>query len=177
MSEPIFPSIAILGIGLIGGSIARAAVDTGAAGKVHLFDLEAEVRSRASELGLGAVADTAATAVADADCVILCVPSGAIGAAAEMVAPALRPGAILTDVASVKAEVAGAMAAAAPDGVHVIPGHPIAGTEQSGPDAGFASLFQRAWHILCPMEDQGEGYEAAVARLANFWEALGSRVN
>ncbi|MCI4644802.1 MAG: prephenate/arogenate dehydrogenase family protein [Hyphomonadaceae bacterium] len=176
MSGPVFSSIAIVGIGLIGGSIARAARETGAAGEVRLFDASADVRAKATTLDLGTVFDSAAEAVAEADCVFLCVPSGAIGKAAEAVGPALQQGAILTDVASVKAEVAAAMQAHAPEGVHVIPGHPIAGTEQSGPDAGFASLFQRAWHILCPLEDQGDAYNAAVDRLALFWQMLGAEV-
>lgn len=176
IETPIFGKIAIIGVGLIGSSIARAAGATGAADSIALYDASADVRGQAVALELGQVCDSAGAAAGGADCVFLCVPSGAIAAAATNVAPYLSDGAILTDVASVKGALAAAMADAAPVNAHVIPGHPIAGTEQSGPGAGFASLFENAWHILCPQADGGEGYGEAVAALTAFWEALGARV-
>ena len=176
MPDPVFARIAIIGAGLIGSSIARAASETGAAGEIILYDASADVRTRAAALGLGTIAPTLEAAVEAADCVIVCVPVGAIGAVAAGAAPHMPPGAILTDVGSVKAQAAGALAAAAGPHIHVIPGHPIAGTEQSGPEAGFASLFRGAWHILTPLPGGGEGYDAALARLTAFWQRLGAKV-
>jgi cyclohexadieny/prephenate dehydrogenase len=175
-SAPVFAAITVIGIGLIGSSIARASRAKGAAGVIRLFDANPYVRDEARKLGLGNVFDTAEEAATESDCVFLCVPVGRLGEAAAAVAPALEPGAILTDVGSVKLEAAKAMVEAAPEGVHVIPAHPIAGTEQSGPGAGFASLFERAWQILCPLDDQGADYIDAVRQLEAFWETLGSRV-
>jgi cyclohexadieny/prephenate dehydrogenase len=108
--------------------------------------------------------------------VVLATFPSVLEAVAREIAPHLKPGATLTDVGSVKAPVAEAFAAVAPEGVFVIPGHPIAGTEQSGPDAGFAELFQGRWTILCPRPQGPPGYEAAVDRLSAFWEALGAKV-
>lgn len=173
-APPVFARIAVIGVGLIGGSIARAAIATGAAGAVRLWDVDPAVRARVDALGLGEVAEDPAEAVTDCDLVVLCAPSGAMGAAAADVAPGLKPGAIVTDVGSVKAAVAAAVAPVLPDGVHFIPGHPIAGTEQSGPDAGFASLFEGRWCILCPPP---EADPDAIARLSAFWTALGARVD
>ncbi|MEM6666891.1 MAG: prephenate dehydrogenase/arogenate dehydrogenase family protein, partial [Pseudomonadota bacterium] len=176
MGAPVFGTIAIVGIGLIGSSIARAAIERGAATSVRLFDADEDVRTAAREMGLGDVFNTAEEAARGADCVFLCVPVGRLGEAASAVSPAMTPGDILTDVGSVKADAVTAMTSAAPEGVHVIPAHPIAGTEQSGPEAGFATLFDNAWQILCPLEGQGEAYDDAVTQLSAFWEALGSRV-
>lgn len=176
MSDPVFARIAIIGAGLIGASIARAATEYGAAGEVVLHDASEDVRARAAALGLGTVAPSLEAAVSAADCVIVCVPVGAIGAVAAGAAPHMPAGAILTDVGSVKAEAASALAAAAEPHIHVIPGHPIAGTEQSGPEAGFATLFRGAWHILTPLPGGGEGYDAAVDTLSAFWQRLGARV-
>ena len=153
MSDPVFPSIAIVGAGLIGASIARAAAEYGAAGSVILYDASDDVRARANGLGLGAVVDTLAAAVANADCVILCVPVGALSAVG-----------------------ADALAAAGDGRIHIIPGHPIAGTEQSGPEAGFATLFRNTWHILTPGDDTSPDYLAAVEVLTRFWQALGAKV-
>jgi cyclohexadieny/prephenate dehydrogenase len=171
----VIEKLAIIGIGLIGGSIARAAREKDAAREIALYDVSPTVRARARDLQLGAVFDTAAEAVAGADLVILAVPVGAIGEAAAAAA-AMKPGAILSDAGSVKSCVVEAMEQAAAAGVHVIPAHPLAGTEQSGPDAGFASLFERRWQILTPRDDPNPDYQAAVARLAAFWRALGSDV-
>ncbi|MEO0467437.1 MAG: prephenate/arogenate dehydrogenase family protein [Pseudomonadota bacterium] len=176
MASPIFGTIAIIGSGLIGSSIARAVRKQRAALNIRLFDADADVRDKAGELDIGEVFDTAEAAAQGADCVFLCVPVGRVGEATKAVAPAMGPGDILTDVGSVKLQAATAMDAAAPEGVHVIPAHPIAGTEQSGPEAGFASLFERAWQILCPFEDRGGDYDDAVGQLEQFWLALGSRV-
>jgi cyclohexadieny/prephenate dehydrogenase len=175
MSAP-FERIAIIGVGLIGGSIARGAKEKGAAGAVSIFDASPEALKRAGELGLGDVRASAADAVKDADAVFLCVPVGAMSEAGKAAMAAMRSGAVLTDVGSVKGSVVKDLRAAAKPGVHVIPGHPIAGTEKSGPDAGFAALFENRWVILTPDASGDAGYQAAVEKLAAFWEKLGSRV-
>lgn len=176
MADPVFDTIAIIGVGLIGSSIARAARARGAAGVIRLYDADEAVRSEADSLGLGQVTSTLEDAVQDADCVIVCTPVGALPAVTQAVAPAMKPGAVLTDVGSVKGEAAEALSSASAQGVHVIPGHPIAGTEQSGPAAGFAELFEGAWHILTPLSQGAPEYEAAVDNLSAFWTALGARV-
>jgi cyclohexadieny/prephenate dehydrogenase len=168
--------LAVIGCGLIGSSIVRAAREHGAAASVAVHDASPEVRARVAELGIAdAVCETAADAAKDADLIIFAAPPAAIGDAVAAAAPGMKAGAIVSDVGSVKAAIAEAMVAAAPKDVFVIPGHPIAGTEQSGPDAGFASLFENRWQILCPLADD-PAYEAAVAKLTAFWEALGSNV-
>lgn len=173
----IYDRIAILGAGLIGASIARAAREYGAAGTIALYDANPEVRQRARELGLGEVHDSAEKAVAKAELVVLCVPVGAMADAIEACKPGLKIGAIVTDVGSVKQAVVNALAALLPTYVYFVPGHPIAGTEHSGPDAGFATLFQNRWHILTPLpEDDREAYAAAVEQVAEFWRALGANV-
>ena len=172
----VFDRIAIVGVGLIGASIARAAAETGAAKSVALYDVDAAVRQRARELALGEVFDDAAAAVAQADLVVLAVPVGAMAAAMQAAAPGLKQGAVVTDVGSVKGAVAEAMRAHAPAHVFLVPGHPVAGTEHSGPDAGFATLFKGRWHILTPLADARPDYAAAVDRLDAFWHALGAEV-
>jgi cyclohexadieny/prephenate dehydrogenase len=172
----MFERIAIIGIGLIGASIARAARESGAAKIVALYDLDAGVRQRARELTLGEVSDEAGSAVANADLVVLAVPGGAMAAASEAMAAALKPDAIVTDVGSVKSAVVAAITAHAPPNVFIVPGHPIAGTEHSGPDAGFAALFKGRWHILTPLMDARPEYAAAVDKLEAFWRALGADV-
>ncbi len=176
MSDPSFERIAIIGAGLIGSSIARAAKAYGAAGSISLYDVSDDVRARAAGLGLGDVAGTLADAVKDADCVILCVPVGALEAVSKAAVPHMKAGAVLTDVGSVKKQAADALASADDGRVHIIPGHPIAGTEQSGPEAGFPTLFRDAWYILTPQDGKGEDYAEAVQRLTAFWTALGSKV-
>jgi len=171
-----FDRIAIIGVGLIGGSIARAAKEKGAAKAVSLWDADVAALKRAGEIGFGEVAGTIADAVKAADAVFLCVPVGAMKQAGEACAAAMKPGAILSDVGSVKGSVARDLRAAARPGVHIIPGHPIAGTEKSGPDAGFASLFEGRWVILTPDSNGDAAYKAATDRLAQFWSALGSKV-
>jgi cyclohexadieny/prephenate dehydrogenase len=177
MSTAPVQRLAIVGCGLIGSSLARAARAKGAADVIVISDASESVRDRVVELGMAdeVIADPVA-AVRGADLVILAVPPAAIGPAALALAAGLEPGAILSDVGSVKGAVAEAMAAAAPAGVSVIPGHPIAGTEQSGPDAGFATLFENRWTILCPRPSDDPAYPAAVEKLTAFWQALGAQV-
>lgn len=172
----IFPRIAIIGTGLIGASIARATRETGAAQTIALYDADAQVRERARELKLGEVFDDAPAAVANADLVVLAVPVGVMGAAMQAAAPGVKSGAIVTDVGSVKGAVVDALKAHTPAHAFLIPGHPIAGTEHSGPDAGFATLFKGRWHILTPLADARPEYAAAVDKLDAFWHALGADV-
>jgi cyclohexadieny/prephenate dehydrogenase len=172
--EPLFARLAIIGIGLIGSSIAHAANELNLAGRIVLSDRDEAVRARALELGLGhEIAETAAGAARDADLVILCVPVGACGAVAAEIAAVLKPGAIVSDVGSVKSAVVEAVAPHLPEGVHFVPAHPVAGTENSGPDAGFSSLFLNRWCILTPPEGADE---AAIARTRHFWEGMGALV-
>jgi cyclohexadieny/prephenate dehydrogenase len=177
MAGPVYDRIAVIGCGLIGSSIVRAARAHGMAGEIAVFDLSPAVRQRVSELGIAdLVASSPVEAVEGADLVVFAPPPGAIGAAAEACAPGVKPGATLTDVGSVKGQVGQAMAAAAPPGVFVVPGHPIAGTEFSGPDAGFPELFHGRWTILTPQASEEPGYDAAVQRLVAFWEGIGAKV-
>ena len=176
MTEPVFTKIAIIGAGLIGASIARAAQEYGAAESVVLYDVSVDVRQRAAGIGLGNIAEDLKSAVTEADCVFLCVPVGALEAVAADAVPLMKAGAILTDVGSVKEQAASALSAAADGRVHIIPGHPIAGTEQSGPEAGFPTLFQNAWHILTPLAEGDADYAEAISRLEAFWTQLGATV-
>ena len=174
---PIYARMAVIGCGLIGSSVVRAARESGAAASIVVADASEAARARIVDLGIAdAVHADGRDAVRGADLVIFCTPVGVIGAAAGMVRDALAPGATLTDVGSCKASVAEAMIAAAPDDAFVIPGHPVAGTEQSGPDAGFATLFRNRWTLLCPGDDPRPEYGAAVERLTAFWERLGAQV-
>ena len=174
MNEPVFERLALIGIGLIGSSIALAARKSGAARHVAINSRTPKTLRRAEELGLGdSYHADPVDAVRDADCVILCVPVGASGEVAEAIAPGLKPGAIVSDVGSVKASVVAQVAPHLPDGVHFVPAHPVAGTEYSGPDAGFAELFENRWCILTP--PPGTDPEA-VERLHDFWRRLGANV-
>jgi cyclohexadieny/prephenate dehydrogenase len=175
--EPIFGAIAVIGCGLIGGSIVRAARQTGAAGTIVVAE-QGAAKTRVEELGIAdRVTSDLKDAVRDADLVIFATPVGAIGAAAAAAAPAYKSGAVISDVGSVKAAAGQAMRDSAPANVFVIPGHPIAGTEHSGPDAGFAELFQNRWTILTPSGSADPAYLAATDRLEAFWTALGARVD
>ena len=168
-----FDRVAIIGLGLLGGSIGLAVQEC--LPDVHTtgYDADPATRARAGERGLVAqVCDSAAEAVRDAQLVILCVPVGAMGVAAAELAGALAPGVVVSDVGSSKESVAKALAEALP-GVSIIPAHPVAGTERSGPDAGFASLFKQRWCIITPPADANP---AQVAALSAFWEALGAKV-
>ncbi|MCK3780417.1 MULTISPECIES: prephenate/arogenate dehydrogenase family protein [Ensifer] len=169
-----FETIALIGIGLIGSSIAREIREKQLAGTLVVSTRSEATLKRTQELGLGdRYTLSAADAVRDADLVIVSVPVGASGAVAAEIAAHLKPGAIVTDVGSTKGSVIAQMAPHLPETVHFVPGHPIAGTEHSGPDAGFVGLFRGRWCILTPPEGaDGE----AVARLRRFWETLGSMV-
>ena len=174
---PVYTRMAVIGGGLIGSSVIRAARAHGAAGEVMVADANPVHRERLEALGIvdGVFADPA-EAVRGADLIVLAVPVMAMGEATAAAAAGMQPGATLTDVGSVKGAVADAMAAAAPAGVFVIPGHPVAGTEQSGPDAGFATLFENRWNILTPQKRDDAPYQAALERLTEFWMRLGARV-
>jgi len=173
---PVISRLAVIGAGLIGGSVARAAKASGAAKTVVVTDSSPEARKRVREIGgnfADEVAETSAEAVKDADLVVIAVPVGACGEVAREISDHLKPGAILSDVGSVKTSVARDMAPFVPKGVHFIPAHPVAGTENSGPDAGFAELFVNRWCILTPVEGTDP---AAIEKLKAFWEMLGARV-
>lgn len=170
-----FETIALIGIGLIGSSIARDIREKQLAGTIVVTTRSEATLKRAGELGLGdRYTLSAAEAVEGADLVIVSVPVGASGAVAAEIAAHLKPGAIVTDVGSTKGSVIAQMAPHLPKDVHFVPGHPIAGTEHSGPDAGFAGLFRGRWCILTPPAGTDE---EAVARLRLFWETLGSMVD
>ncbi len=172
--KPIFEKLALIGIGLIGSSISHVVRREGLVGSISVSSRSEKTLTRAKELGLGdEYAASAADAVKDADCVIHCAPVGAGAAIAEAIAPELKPGAIVTDVGSVKASVIAQMKPHMPKGVHFIAGHPVAGTEYSGPDAGFASLFENRWTILTPEDDVDRD---ALATLTKFWQACGANV-
>jgi cyclohexadieny/prephenate dehydrogenase len=171
---PLFSRLALIGVGLIGSSIARAARAEHLVGSIVATARSAQTRRRVMELGLAdQVVDTSAAAVEGADLVIVCIPVGQCGAAAREIAPHLAPGAIVSDVGSVKAQVVSDMAPHLPDRVQFLPAHPVAGTEYSGPDAGFAELFVGRWCILTPPEGADA---AAVKRLSAFWAGLGAKV-
>ncbi|EGP08839.1 cyclohexadienyl dehydrogenase [Bradyrhizobiaceae bacterium SG-6C] len=170
----MFKRVALIGFGLIGGSIARAARAQGLAGEIVATARSPATRKRVQELGIvDRVLETNIEAVKDADLVILSIPVGACGPVAEEIAPNLMPGAIVSDVGSVKGMVLRDMAAHLPKTVHFIPAHPVAGTEHSGPDSGFAELFINRWCILTPPPDADP---AAVEKLAAFWRAIGANV-
>jgi len=173
-AKPLFNRLALIGIGLIGSSIARAARAQGVVRAITATARSAATRRRVAELGLvDQVVETNAAAVEGADLIIVCVPVGACGTIAAQIGPHLAPGAIISDVGSVKGSVLRDMAPHLPANVHFVPAHPVAGTEYSGPDAGFAELFVNRWCILTPPDNADNG---AVERLAAFWRALGANV-
>jgi cyclohexadieny/prephenate dehydrogenase len=171
---PLFNRLALVGMGLIGSSIARAARAQNAVREIVATAHSTATRRRVSELGIAdEVAETNAAAVVGADLIIVCVPVGACGGVAKEIGPHLRSGAIVSDVGSVKGAIIRDMGAHLPRAVHFVPAHPVAGTEHSGPDAGFAELFVGRWCILTPPEGTDRD---AVERLAAFWRALGANV-
>ena len=173
-SPTLFNRVALIGVGLIGSSIARAAKAQGAAGSIVATARSPATRKRVAELGLAdQVVETNAAAVAGADLVIVCAPVGVCGEIAKEIAPHLKPGAVVSDVGSVKGAIVRDMGPELPAGVHFVPAHPVAGTEHSGPDSGFAELFVGRWCILTPPEATDA---AAVERLATFWRLLGANV-
>jgi len=174
MSQPIYDTVALIGIGLIGSSISHAARRRGLCRRLVGHAKSEATRATALRLGLiEEVYDTAAEAVRNADLVVLCVPVGACKSIAEEIRPHLKSGATLTDVGSVKGTIVRDVGPLVPDGVHFVPGHPIAGTEHSGPESGFAELFDNRWCILTPPEGVDP---AATERLRAFWQGLGSNV-
>jgi cyclohexadieny/prephenate dehydrogenase len=173
-AKPIFERLALIGVGLIGSSIARAARAEGVVRSIVATARSGATRRRVAELGIAdQVTETNAAAVAGADLVIVCVPVGQCGAVAAEIGAHLKPGATVSDVGSVKSSVIKDMGPHLPAGIHFVPAHPVAGTEHSGPDAGFAELFVNRWCILTPPEGADA---AAVERLAAFWRALGANV-
>ncbi len=174
MSKPLFERVALIGLGLIGSSLSHAIRRRGLARTIVGHAPSDRTRTTALRLGLVAAAYAEAVdAVRGADLIVLCAPVGACAAIARQIGPVLERGAILTDVGSVKGAVVRDIVPYVAEGVHFIPGHPIAGTEHSGPEAGFAELFDGRWCVLTPLP----GSDArALARLVAFWEACGSQV-
>ncbi|MGJ3260334.1 MAG: prephenate/arogenate dehydrogenase family protein [Rhodospirillales bacterium] len=175
MSEaPLFERVALIGIGLIGSSLAHVMRRENLAGEIVVATRRDETLKRAIELGLcdrGTL--DAGDAVRDADLVIVCTPMGAYEATGKHIAPFLKAGAIVSDVGSVKMPVFGTLGATLPEHVHLVPGHPVAGTEHSGPDAGFPELFQGRWTILTPAHGTDED---AVAKVEELWTRAGANV-
>jgi cyclohexadieny/prephenate dehydrogenase len=175
VSKPaLFNRLALIGVGLIGSSIARAAKAQGVAGLIVATARSAATRKRVAELGIAdQVVETNGAAVEGADLVIVSIPVGACGEVAKEIGPHLKAGAIVSDVGSVKGSVVRDMAPHLPKNVHFVPAHPVAGTEYSGPDAGFAELFVNRWCILTPPKGTDP---AAIEKLAAFWRLLGANV-
>ncbi len=172
---PLFEKLALIGIGLIGSSIAHACLRGNLASKIAIATRSPETLGEAERLNLGSSYHLKTEeAVKDADLVIICVPVGAYETIAKTIAPHLKEEAIVSDVGSVKNAVIRQMKPHLPENIHFIPGHPIAGTEYSGPSSGFASLFDDRWTILTPLKDSNE---KAVQKLTQFWEGLGSKVD
>ena len=168
----IYDRVALIGLGLIASSMFWAMKRAGLAGEITGYSRSQATRDRAREIGLcDRVCDSAAEACEGADLVVLCVPVGVMGAVAAEIASSLSPGATISDVGSVKCAVIDAVAPHVPKGVHFVPAHPLAGTEHSGPDSGFAELFDNRWCLIVPPEGTDE---AAVSRLEAYWQALGS---
>lgn len=172
---PFFERVALIGLGLIGSSLSHVMRREHIAGEIVGYAQSEATRAKALELGLvDRICSSASEAVRGADLVILCSPVGTYGALAETIAKHLKPGAILTDVGSVKGAVVRDVLPHVPQGVHFIPGHPIAGTEQSGPQSGFAELFANRWCILTPLPSADP---LMVKKLESFWRACGSNVD
>jgi cyclohexadieny/prephenate dehydrogenase len=170
----IYDRVALIGLGLIAGSMAHAMRRAGLAGEIVGTARSAETRAVAAEIGLcDRIVDSAVEAVAGADLVVLAVPVGAMAAVAAEIAPALAPGATVTDVGSVKRDVVEQVGPHLPEAVHFVPGHPLAGTEHSGPRSGFAELFDNRYVLLTPVEGTDPG---ATARLRRLWEGCGANV-
>ena len=171
----IYDRVAFIGLGLIASSMFWATKRAGLAGEVVGYARSAETRDTAREIGLcDRITDTVEEAVQEADLIVLCVPVGVMGVIAEQIAPHLKPGAVISDVGSVKADVIAQVMPHVPAGVHFVPAHPLAGTEHSGPRSGFAELFDNKWCLLVPPQ----GTDAtAIADLRAYWEGLGSNVD
>jgi cyclohexadieny/prephenate dehydrogenase len=173
--EPVVKRLAIIGQGLIGSSITRAVSLRRLARELVVTDVSPKVRKTVAELGLGIakVVDTSAEAVRGADLVVACVPVGQYGALAKEIGPHLKPGAVVTDVGSVKAAVVRDMRPHLPAGVQLVPAHPLAGTENSGPESGLADLFENRWCIVTPLPD---AQIEAIDKVRSLWKALGAEV-
>ncbi|WBU60964.1 prephenate/arogenate dehydrogenase family protein [Paracoccus albus] len=170
----IYNKVALIGLGLIAGSISLAAREAGAAARITGTSRSVKTRAAARDLRLcDEIVDNPAAAVRDADLVILCVPVGAMGKVMADIKPHLKPGAVITDVGSVKQEVIDQVVPNLSAGVHFIPGHPLAGTEHSGPYSGFAELFHNRWWLLTPLPESDPN---EVSRLRRFIRALGANV-
>jgi cyclohexadieny/prephenate dehydrogenase len=170
--SPLFGRVALIGIGLIGSSLARAMRQHKLAGHIAGHAKSERTRNTAVELGLvDSIHAEPAAAVADADLTVVCTPLGAYAAIGAAIGPHLKAGSTLTDVGSVKQAVIRDLGPQVPEHVHFIPGHPVAGTEHSGPESGFAELFQGRWCILTPPAGTDA---AAVEKLAELWRRCGS---
>ena len=175
MAEPLFRRLALIGVGLIGSSVARIAMQQGdLAGELVVNARTRKTLDRVVELGIAhRVEIDLARAVEGADCVMLCAPVGAYAAIAAAIAPHLAPGCVLTDVGSTKGSVIRDVGPFVPEGVSFVPAHPMAGTEYSGPDSGFTTLFQGRWTLLTPLPDTAP---AAVEKVAELWRRCGSMI-
>jgi len=174
--QHVYKRIALIGAGLIGSSLARAMRARGLADHIIGFDREAVVAARAQEIGVvDEVASTLASAVSEADLIIIATPVGAIADVLPKIAAAVPEEALVIDVGSVKEAVCTA-ALELPERFRFVPCHPVAGTEQSGPDAGFATLFEKRWCILTPLARQDDAYKRAIEEAANLWRAVGADV-
>jgi cyclohexadieny/prephenate dehydrogenase len=170
----VYDRIALIGLGLIASSMFWGIKRAGLAREVTGYARSQETRDTARRIGLcDRVCDSAVAAVKGADLIVLCVPPGVMGAVAEEIAPALKAGATVTDVGSVKREIISAVQPHIPDNVHFVPAHPLAGTEHSGPESGFAELFDDRWCLIVPIEGSDPD---AVQRLTELWRGLGSNI-
>ena len=175
MNTPLFDKVAFIGIGLIGSSIARVMRRDGLAGSIVACARSDETLHTVLELGLAdEVTKDPAVAAQDADLVMICTPVSTYGAIAEAIAPSLKPGAIVTDVGSVKASAIKAVMPHLPEGTHFVPGHPIAGTENSGPESGFDSLFEGRWFLITPPPGTDP---SAIDKVAELWKCAGSNID
>ncbi|MCA0962843.1 prephenate/arogenate dehydrogenase family protein [Salipiger bermudensis] len=166
-----YGKVALIGLGLIASSMYWAMKRAGMTAHVSGYARSSETRETARRIGLcDTVCDSAEEAVKDADLIVLAVPVGAMGAVAEAIAPHLKPGATVTDVGSVKKAVIDEVGPHIPEGVHFVPAHPMAGTEHSGPESGFASLYDNRWCLIVPQDAS----EEATAALETYWQALGA---
>jgi cyclohexadieny/prephenate dehydrogenase len=171
----IFEHIAIIGIGLIGSSIAHGVREGNLSKTICASDMSEDVCERAKKLSIfDTVSSNLKEIIPNADLIILCTPVGSMESVAEKIQPFLKQGAVITDVGSVKQSVIKSVLPFIPQGCHFIPAHPIAGTEHSGPEAGFAQLFQGRWHIITPLPDSDP---EMVEKLSAFWSALGAKVD
>lgn len=175
MTMPLFGTLCVIGPGLIGSSVLRRLrAHPGLVDRLVVADRDPAVLERIRDLDLGdIVTEDIQKAVEDADCVMLCVPVGAIAPVAAAILPHMKPGAILTDVGSTRRSVVEALTPHLRNDIAYVPAHPMAGTEHSGPDAGFATLFEDRWCLLTP---SGDAPQASIDRIANFWRAMGARI-